>query len=201
MPPSLSPQAYQRSNYSDSGCCLHFSLLLLPHLFLLPSHCSQELFFWTLTATAHLEESDFLLPTPAVGHRANNQTASLLLLLLSFLHFCWLFLVVASPCYLCKLRIYNITFKFSILAFKTPDGPILSPDSSYTAPPHITPPLCCSHHQQSQHIPCPQRLLHTLASEMPFLPPPPLGHFIPTAVIATTVHWRLGLRTPRWTKE
>lgn len=129
-------------------------------------------------------------PHPAVGHRANNQTASLLLLL-SFLHFAGFSpFVVASPCYLCKLRIYNITFKFSILAFKTPDK--LAPSYHPTAPTQhhpVTPPLCCSHHQQSQHIPCPQRLLHRWLLKCPSS----LLRWViySTAVIATTVHWRL----------
>ena len=83
--------------------------------------------------------------------------------------------MVASPCYLRKLRIYNITFEFSILAFKTPDksAPSYHPRAPtqhhpVTPPLPLTPPTEPTHAQPTASAP-------PLASEMPFLPPP-LGH-------------------------
>ena len=84
--------------------------LLFPQTFFSPLECLSDSFFYTLTATAHLEESDFLLPTL-------QSVIRLITRLLGYCCCCHFSIlvalpVVAFPCYLRKLRIYNITFEF-----------------------------------------------------------------------------------------
>lgn len=185
----FSPQAYQHSNYSDSGCHLYFLLLFyFPTLISFLQNVSQTLFLLDSHCYHPLEESDFLLPTL-------QSVIRLITRLLAYCCSCHFSILVAFPCgcfpcYLRKLTIYNITFEFSILAFRTPDKS--APSYHPTAPTQhhpVTPPLCCSHHQQSQHIPSPQLLLHRWLLNCPSS----LLRWViySTSVIATTVHWRL----------
>lgn len=161
MPPSFPPK--------KPTFCKLFKFLVLP--LLSPSLLSLKLYFFTLEGLSDtfclsllsllpplMEESDFFLPILQPVNRLISQTAGTAAAVIfpSWL----LFLGVAFPCYLCELRIYNITFEFPSLVCKALDK--LAPLYHPTAPKqhHRHPSPLRSPYPQSKHTPTPELLLH-----------------------------------------